>query len=142
MSPSPTFPNFVTFNPNISNPYLNSSTQSRNVPVPEFRDLFNGKDLTGWINVNTAEDTWRVRDGLLICSGHPIGVMRSEKQYENFVLHVEWMHTEPGGNSGVFLWSGPRANPGSPFPDGVEVRASARERRISDDVQAVPTDPT
>jgi len=36
--PSPTFPNFVTFNPNISNPYLNSSTQSRNVPVPEFRD--------------------------------------------------------------------------------------------------------
>ena len=38
VSPSPTFPNFVTFNPNISNPYLNSSTQSRNVPVPEFRD--------------------------------------------------------------------------------------------------------
>jgi hypothetical protein len=36
--PSPTFPNFVTFNPNISNPYLNSSTQSRNVPVPEFRE--------------------------------------------------------------------------------------------------------
>jgi hypothetical protein len=22
--------------------------------VPEFRDLFNGKDLTGWVNVNTA----------------------------------------------------------------------------------------
>jgi hypothetical protein len=32
------------------------------------------------------------------------------------------MHTEPGGNSGMFLWSGPRANPGSPFPDGVEVQ--------------------
>ena len=42
---------------------------------------------------------------MLICSGHPIGVMRSEKQYENFILHVEWMHMEPGGNSGVFAWS-------------------------------------
>src|SRR5215472_14704058 len=75
--------------------------------VPQFRDLFNGKDLTGWVNVNTAPDTWSVEKGMLVCSGKPIGVMRSERQYENFVLHVEWMHTEPGGNSGMFLWSGP-----------------------------------
>jgi hypothetical protein len=90
--------------------------------VPEFRDLFNGKDLTGWINVNTAEDTWHVEEGMLVCSGHPTGVMRTVKQYENFLLHVEWMHTEPGGNSGMFLWSGPTAKPNSPFPDGVEVQ--------------------
>ncbi len=90
--------------------------------VPEFRDLFNGVDLTGWINVNTAKDTWSVRNGELICSGHPIGVMRSAKQYENFVLHVEWMHTEPGGNSGVFVWSSARPNPTSRLPDGVEVQ--------------------
>jgi hypothetical protein len=63
-----------------------------------------------------------VENGMLVCSGLPIGVMRTARQYENFVLHVEWMHTEPGGNSGMFLWSGPRANPGSPFPDGVEVQ--------------------
>ena len=94
----------------------------RAVDVSVFRDLFNGKDLAGWVNVNTAPDTWQVENGMLVCSGHPIGVMRTEKQYENFVLHVEWMHTEPGGNSGMFLWSGPRANPGSPFPDGVEVQ--------------------
>src|SRR5437764_13478064 len=90
--------------------------------VPEFRDLFNGKDLTGWVNVNTAEDTWRVENGMLVCSGHPTGVMRTDKQYENFVLHVEWMHTEPGGNSGMFLWTGPQANPGTPFPNGIEVQ--------------------
>src|SRR5437667_88649 len=48
--------------------------------VPEFRDLFNGKDLTGWVNVNTAEDTWRVENGMLVCSGHPTGVMRTDKQ--------------------------------------------------------------
>lgn len=90
--------------------------------VGQFRDLFNGKDLTGWANVNTAEDTWRVRDGLLICSGHPIGVMRSDRQYENFVLHIEWMHMEPGGNSGVFAWSSARPNPSSRLPDGVEIQ--------------------
>ena len=90
--------------------------------VPEFKDLFNGKDLSGWVNVNTADDTWSVRNGEIVCSGHPIGVMRSEKQYENFVLHIEWMHMEPGGNSGVFVWSGARPNPKSRLPDGVEVQ--------------------
>jgi hypothetical protein len=90
--------------------------------APQWRDLFNGRDLTGWVNVNTAPDTWSVENGMLVCSGHPTGVMRTERQYENFVLHVEWMHTEPGGNSGMFLWSGAQANPDSPFPHGVEVQ--------------------
>ncbi len=35
---APTFPNSVSFSPNISSPYLGSATQSRNVPVPEFRE--------------------------------------------------------------------------------------------------------
>lgn len=91
-------------------------------PVPEFRDLFNGKDLSGWINVNTDPGTWRMQNGELICTGHPIGVLRSAKQYENFVLHVEWMHLEPGGNSGVFVWSSAVPNPQSRLPDGVEVQ--------------------
>src|SRR5690348_11694615 len=106
---------------------------AKDLPVPEFHSLFNGKDLTGWVNVNTAKDTWRVKDGVLICSGHPIGVMRSVKQYENFVLHIEWMHIEPGGNSGVFAWSSARPDAGTRLPDGVEIqmqigRASCRER--------------
>src|SRR6188508_2253254 len=90
--------------------------------VPQFVDLFNGKDLTGWVNVNTAPDTWKVKDGTLICSGHPIGVMRSEKQYENFILHIEWKHLEPGGNSGVFLWSAARPGEKNRLPDGLEVQ--------------------
>lgn len=75
-----------------------------------------------WINVNTDESTWKRQKGILICSGKPIGVVRSEKQYENFILHIEWMHIEPGGNSGVFVWS--KANPAeeSRLPDGVEVQ--------------------
>ena len=89
---------------------------------PAFRDLFNGKDLSGWVNVNTNPDTWGVRDGMIICKGQPIGVMRSDRQYENFVLHIEWMHLEPGGNSGVFIWSDANPNPKSRLPNGVEVQ--------------------
>jgi hypothetical protein len=88
----------------------------------QFRDLFNGKDLTGWVNVNTDPDTWSVRDGMLVCRGKPIGVMRSDKQYENFLLHVEWRHMEPGGNSGVFLWSDATPVEGKRLPKGLEVQ--------------------
>ena len=38
VNPAPTFPNEFFFGGPLSNPYLRSSTQSRNVPVPEFRD--------------------------------------------------------------------------------------------------------
>ena len=75
-----------------------------------------------WINVNTAPDTWKVKGSELVCTGKPIGVMRSEKQYENFILHVEWMHMEPGGNSGVFVWSAANPDAESRLPDGVEVQ--------------------
>jgi hypothetical protein len=90
--------------------------------APQFKDLFNGKDLTGWVNVNTKPETWRVQDGMIICTGHPIGVMRSEKQYENYILHIEWMHMEPGGNSGVFIHSSGTVAEGKPFPKGMEVQ--------------------
>jgi hypothetical protein len=76
-----------------------------------------------WVNVNTTKETWKLmKDGTLSNTGLPIGVIRSEKQYENFILHVEWKHVEAGGNSGVFAWSG--ANPAgtNPLPDGVEIQ--------------------
>ena len=101
---------------------LCGSNVARAEDVLQFRDLFNGQDLTGWVNVNTDEDTWSVRDGLLVCSGHPIGVMRTERQYENFVLHIEWKHMEAGGNSGVFAWSDGTVPEGKRLPKGLEVQ--------------------
>ncbi|MBA3973605.1 MAG: DUF1080 domain-containing protein [Candidatus Solibacter sp.] len=90
--------------------------------TPQFRDLFNGKNLKGWVNVNTDPDTWSVKKGVIICKGTPIGVMRTDRQYENFILHIEWMHMEPGGNSGTFIWSNADPNPKSRLPNGVEVQ--------------------
>ena len=96
------------------------------VPVPSFRPLFNGKNLAGWVNVNTDPDTWRVEKGMIVCKGKPIGVMRREKQYENFILHVEWMHMEEGGNSGVFVWSDAKPGERNRLPNGVEVQMLER----------------
>ncbi len=90
--------------------------------VPRFKELFNGRDLSGWVNVNTADDTWSVRDGIMVCSGHPIGVMRTDRQYENFVLQIEWRHMEAGGNSGTFLWSEAVPPEGKRLTRGVEVQ--------------------
>lgn len=101
---------------------LFSAVASAQQALPKWESLFNGKDLTGWIDVNTTPETWSVKDGVLICHGKKIGVMRSAKQYENFILHIEWKHMEPGGNSGVFAWSNGTVEKGSPFPKAVEIQ--------------------
>ena len=43
--------------------------QTHAADIPKWVDLFNGKDLTGWVDVNTSPDTWSVKDGLLITGG-------------------------------------------------------------------------
>lgn len=75
-----------------------------------------------WIDVNTSDSTWAVVGDELVCYGNPIGVARSAKQYENFMLHVEWKHMEPGGNSGIFAWSSAIPGEENRLPDGVEIQ--------------------
>ena len=90
--------------------------------ILQVRNLFNGKDLSGWVNVNTAKDTWSVKDGTIICTGQPIGVMRTDRQYENFILQLESKHLTAGGNSGVFVWSEGSVPEGKRLPKGIEVQ--------------------
>ena len=86
-----------------------------------FRPLFNGRDFTGWMPMDGDAKTWSVRDGMIICSGHPNGLMRSDRQYENFIVQLEWMHIEPGGNSGFYIWTdSPPA--GGRLPKGIEIQ--------------------
>jgi len=87
--------------------------------------IIQGKKAKGlpvrWIQVNTEKETWKLNGNELICSGQPIGVIRSEKKYKNFILYIEWKHMEAGGNSGTFVWSD--AIPGkNRLPNGVEVQ--------------------
>lgn len=101
---------------------LTEASSPLEAQFPEFEPIFNGENLDGFVDVNTSEDTWRVEDGLLICNGHPTGVMRTEKQYENFILDIEWRFMEEGGNSGVFVWADGTPYEDNPFPTGMEVQ--------------------
>jgi hypothetical protein len=108
---------------------IQSSAQESDITFGKSETLYKALSMTKdkdlplfWKNVNTSPDTWHVEKEILVCSGQPIGVMRSEKQYENFILHIEWMHMEPGGNSGTFVWSNANPPEDTRLPDGVEVQ--------------------
>jgi hypothetical protein len=69
--------------------------------------LFNGKDLTGWVWYTDAadskvEDVWSVVDGSLHCKGVPSGYLRTEQEFESFVLKMQVRHITEG-NGGVLL---------------------------------------
>ena len=78
--------------------------------------------------VNSAKDTWTFDDAkqTISCTGQPIGVIASVKEYRNIELVAEWMHEKPAGNSGFFIWTSKTAlaaltEPGLPN-DGIEVQ--------------------
>lgn len=80
-----------------------------------FRDLFNGKDLDGWVVEGTDKDkagnpVWSVKNGHILCQGFGGGFLRYDRQeFGDFVLRVEYRFAEPDksaakpkvGNSGI-----------------------------------------
>jgi len=92
-------------------------------PCPEgFTPLFNGVDLSGWVNANCKPTTFVAKDGMIFCDGDPNGFLRTDRTYENFVFEVEWKHESPTGNAGIFVWADPDEAPGVPFPKSIEVQ--------------------
>src|SRR5947208_17141337 len=89
-----------------------------------FVPMFNGKDLTGWVNVNCAPSTFFVKDGQIITTGKPTGFLRTPRQYENFIAEFDWMHVNKTevGNSGFFVWADPLSAVGTPYARGIEVQ--------------------
>jgi len=87
-----------------------------------FVPMFDGRTLDGWVNVNTAPSTFRAESGMIRCSGEPTGVIRTAKQYQNFVLEMEWRHLSEQGNAGLFVWSDGLCAKGVPFTRSVEVQ--------------------
>lgn len=82
-----------------------------------------GKD--DFAKVNSADDTWTFKDGEIHCTGKPVSVMRTKKQYTNMEMVCEWRHLKAAGNSGVFLWTIPEsleALKGPGLPHGIEVQ--------------------
>jgi hypothetical protein len=89
-----------------------------------YRPMFNGKDLTGWVNVNCAPSTFFVKDGEIITTGRPTGYLRTAKQYENFIAEFDWMHVNKKeiGNSGFFVWADGLPALSTGYTRGIEVQ--------------------
>ncbi len=77
--------------------------------------VFMGTDAAGWrdlgfdefVNANCDDDTWTTADGVIRCTGKPVGVLKSKREFTNLEISLEWRHLEAAGNSGVFLWAPP-----------------------------------
>lgn len=74
-------------------------------------ELFNGKDLTGWVKVHDVQA--EVKDGLLHI-GKGMGWVRTEREFADFVLEFEWRALDEKYDSGIFFRAGAE---GKPWPD-------------------------
>lgn len=102
--------------------------------------LFNGKDFAGWkfhLGKEGADNrgTFRVENGVLICTGSPAGYMFTEKSYRDYVLQVEFALKRPeeladdsrfGGNSGCLIHVG-QENALGVWPRSIEVQGMHRQ---------------
>ena len=106
--------------------WLTASLAAAEPDTEGFVPMFNGKDLSGWTNVNCHPDTFFVKDGMIVTNGNPTGYLRTAKQYENFIAEFDWMHipSKPGavGNSGFFVWADPIPAVGTGYTRGIEVQ--------------------
>lgn len=79
-----------------------------------------------FVDVNGDADTWTWKDGVIHCTGQPVGVIRTKNQFKNFELVAQWRHLQSGGNSGIFVWTSEAAlkdlKPGALPPGGIEVQ--------------------
>ena len=80
-----------------------------------FVPLFNGKDLAGW---QGATGSYLIKDGVLMSKKGTHGTLLTDKEYDNFVLRLEF-RTEPGGNNGVGLRTKLK---GEPAYTGMEIQ--------------------
>lgn len=88
--------------------------------------LFDGKTLNGWRNYKGkgVKPGWKVESGMLVHTKDG-GDLITEKQYENFVLKLEWKVAE-GGNSGIFF--GARETDGAIYFSGIEMQIIDNDR--------------
>ncbi len=102
---------------------------SNTLALSQTKNLFNGKDLTGWhIDVPDMDkdpnlkSPFFVRNGMLVSQGTPGGHIITDAVYKNYRLDVEYRFAGEPGNCGVLVHaSTPRALY-KMFPKSIEVQ--------------------
>lgn len=80
--------------------YAQQTPTSTKHDEPGWTTLFDGKSLSGWSQEQRAK--WRVAGGVLIGDAGDDGWLRSDQQFGNFLLRIDFRN-QPKGNSGIFL---------------------------------------
>ncbi|MEI8289488.1 MAG: DUF1080 domain-containing protein [Verrucomicrobiota bacterium] len=87
-----------------------ASEPTRPITPTSRMELFNRKDLSGWcffLQSNTAPaDTFTVTNGVIHCTGQPFGYARTENDFRNYKLTVEWRYVKiapKADNTGIFV---------------------------------------
>ncbi|HUS05808.1 MAG TPA: DUF1080 domain-containing protein [Bryobacteraceae bacterium] len=72
------------------------------LPGEDWIQLFNGKDLAGWVNVGN--EKWNVEDSTIhgMATSKSYGYLKTDKNYKDFHLSLRFK-CEGNGNSGVFF---------------------------------------
>src|SRR5206468_2503797 len=93
--------------------------------------LFNGKDFSGWTKFLdprskvSPEKIWKVEGDSIVCDGSVYGYLLTTREYENYVLRVQWRWGEKvtsERNSGVFVHV---TGPDKIWPKSVEAQLMA-----------------
>ena len=102
-----------------------AQTPSKRPPLPgeQWVQLFNGKDLTNWVEVG--KEKWTIEDGTIHGQGvtNAYGYLRTEKKYKDFWLSLRFK-CEADGNSGVYFHTEFK-------PDTVDVSSGYSSRSIA-----------
>jgi hypothetical protein len=67
---------------------------------PGFQDLFNGKNLDGWVLIGKHGPGYIVDNGVLVCPADGGGNLFTNREYANFVLRFDFRLQE-GSNNGI-----------------------------------------
>jgi hypothetical protein len=64
-----------------------------------FKDVFNGKDFTGWAG---PVENYEVKDGAIVCRPKKGGNIYTKEEYGDFIARLEY-RLPPGGNNGLAI---------------------------------------
>ncbi len=129
---------FVSMGSAADTKYKDGAFPPPRPPESKWVDLLSGKLEDHWSDMNCSlASSFKLANdengvAVLAGTGHPIGLVRSLRPYENFVLEIDWRHlTEapssagaPGtsANSGLYVWADPLPPLGNCFTRAIEVQ--------------------
>lgn len=112
--------------------FLGTAPMTLQAQSQKWQNLFNGKDLTGWKQLN-GQAKYEVVNGEIVgttVSDQPNSFLTTEKNYGDFILELE-LWVDPSMNSGVQIRSESKADYANGRVHGYQVEIDPSDRQFS-----------